>query len=398
MAPKRGRHTRARPGPGGPGRPATSGRVTPPVGPGARGQVSFSGPSIEGLVAPLLTSLRAVAPETSEARPLGIELWGDRMAATIYGPDQMPPELFADLAAGLLASDDPDARPALAALAHTLSWREAKPLRRAHADHRARVGPDDDSDLGIGRATPTRAVEISDPCGDGVTLLVDLDQPGSPHTVGVYVDHNLAGLATDLLVGPPWAELDATGVHREVSGALALDVTLAEARARCEAALRSSDHATHAPVSPDFDSTRALVERRLDLLPTGGRVSPPERLEEGELDALVADFLAAPEGAGLSAAERDEAVWLLELWLDHATTETWGGPLRVSPLLIEQFCVDWYPQSVAVDAATAHSAPAVLAAWVRYATRATGRDDEGRDDALAAVTEWTPHLPGPADH
>jgi len=362
--------------------------------------VSFQRPSIDTVVAPLVATLRSMAPLDADGRALGIELWADRMASTVYGPDSMPRDFYTELADGLEASADGDARPALAALARVLTWREARPLRHVHQRLRAAAGDDDASDLGIGRATPLRAVEVSHVQGDGVSLIIDFDQPTAAHTVGVYVDHNLLGMAKDLFVGPAWSILEDSGAYRGDDGddgaggggMVRAEITLADARARIEAALRSTDHSPGAPVSEDFEASRPLVERRLALLPIGGREPLPVELDEDVIPGLIDAFLASPEALELDEAEREEAAWTVELWLDHATSETIGGPLRLSPTLVELFCADWYPRMVGADSATAAAAPAVLEAWARYAARTSGLGKRWLDEALRAIGHWGPEM------
>lgn len=402
MAPRKGRHPRRTKGPGGPRRTSRVGDNVIPISraPSARPREGLLAPSVDNLVRTLLSSLRKIAPSDPESRPIGIEVWADRMAATVYGADQMPDDFYADLADGLLVSDDPDARPALAALAHVLDHPDAEPLRRTHADHRAGLDPADPSDLGIGRATARRGFEIDHVQGDGVSLVVDLDQPGAPHCVGVYIDHNMGGLAKDLLVGPPWTALVHDRTYEGVPGMAVREIRLDELRARCAEAIALTDHSIDPPVAEDFDDVRALVERRMALLPTGGAVPERDAPEDEEIEELVGAFLRSPEASALREADRDEAGWLVDLWINHATGHAIGDPHRVSPTLIEVFCVDWYPRKVVADAATAAAAPAVLEAWTRYAARVTGLADEWRDEALRALAAYAPAMaddaPGPS--
>ena len=58
-------------------------------------------------------------------------------------------------------------------------------------------------------------------------------------------------------------------------------------------------------------------------------------------------------------------------------------------MLVEVFCVDWYPRKALVDPETTAAAPAVLAAWARYAARITGLDDSG------GTRRWPPSPPSP---
>ena len=388
MPPRKGRHPR-RKGPGGPRRTS---RVAPDAVPGTapgRHREGLLGPSVEALVRSLLSSLRAVAAPDDPARALAVEVWADRMAETVYGPEQMPADFYADLAEGLLASGDDDAPAALAALALVLDHRDAAPLRRAHVAHRATLPADDLSDLGIGRATVASTLEVSHPQGDGVSLVLELDQPGTPHTAAVYVDLTLGGLATDLLLGPPGAGRAASD---DGGGIEVASVAPAVVRARAERALDLTDHTVEPPMTPGADEARGAVRRRLALLPPGGEVEEVEPLDPDAIEALVEAFLDSPEAAALEEHERDEAGWLLDLWLGHATGHAVGDPHRVSPTLVERFCLDWYPREVIDDPSAAAAAPEVLRAWTRYAARLTDLDDRWRDEALEAVDTYAPAL------
>lgn len=387
MPPRKGRHRR-RKGPGGPRRTRRAGDVIPIGRARSAGTVHLTGPSITNLVGALLASVRTIVAD-DESRALGFEVWASTMAATVYGPEQMPAEFYADLADGLVASLDDDARPALAALAVALDHREAEPLRRVHAQQRALLPPGDASDLGIGRAVPRAAYEVADAAGDGVTLLVDVAQPGGDHTAGVHIDHNLGAMATDLVLGPPWAALEASGAHRE-RGLTVTEVSLADVRARYDEAVAVTDATLDPPTSDDFDTLRPVLERRMALLPPGGRVPEWPTLTDHEVDDLVAGFLASPEVQDLPEPARTEAGWIADLWIRHATDVTFGGPLRLSPALVEVFCASWFPGSVALDPVAAESVEPVLDAWVRHVARATGVDDDRRDEVLAAVHHWAP--------
>ncbi len=388
MSPRKGRHPR-RKGPGGPRRSSRVGPVrTPGTAPGTH-RDGLLGPSVDNLVRSLLRSVRTVAAPDDPARPLAIEVWADRMAETVYGPEQMPADFYADLAEGLRASDDPDAPAALAALALVLDHRDAAPLRRAQAAERAVRSGADRSDLGIGRATVTSCIEISHPQGDAVSLVLEVDQPGAPHTAAVYVDLNLGGMATDLVLGPPEAGRLAAV---DGSGLVVRAVDPAEARARAEWALDLTDHTVEPPVKPGAEEVRGAVERRLALLPVGGEVPEVEPLDPDEIEDLVDAFLASPEAAALGEDQRDEAGWLLDPWLSHATGHAIGDPHRISPTLVELFCLDWYPRKVIGDPSTAEAAPAVLAAWTHYVARITDLDDRWRDEALVAIDRWAPAL------
>lgn len=216
--------------------------------PGPR--VTFTRPPLDGLVTSLLESV----PTGHPARALAVEVWADRLATTLYAPGEMPEEFYGELAEALLAASHPEARPAIAALAHALAGTEADPLRRAHAEFRARLAPGDDSDLGIGRAVALSAVEIGpSDVENHTTLLVDFAQPTAPHSLAIQIDAH-DGRGTDLHLGPA-----GVGEGDEIG--------LTAARARYEMAIDLTDRDPDAPVAEEFHRTRPLGDRRMALLP-----------------------------------------------------------------------------------------------------------------------------------
>ena len=137
-----------------------SGRVTAPPGRPTGGGVTFSTPTVDGMVDTVLRALRAMVTTEAEGRAIGIEVWADQLAASVYAPGSSPPEMHADLAAGLRSSSDPDAPAALAALATCLVGTEAAPLRDAHAEALAERGPTTgatSASVGPRRSPPTRS-------------------------------------------------------------------------------------------------------------------------------------------------------------------------------------------------------------------------------------------------
>lgn len=336
----------------------------------------------------VLSTLRS-SLDDAEAPALAAELWADIVADRLFERDQLPRQMYAELAGALRASRAPEAPIALAALAVALPGRAAEALRRAQEEAVAERGADDATDLGIGRATPTVARVASDARGDAVALVVGFDQPGGAHSVTVVVDQNLGGVAADLALGPPPDTL-VPDADEDLA-----ELDLADARAWADSALDEVRRGG-GELAPDAERVSHLVARRLALLPGGGAVPARPTLTEDELDDLVAAFLASPEAAALDEATLDQATWIVELWVDHAVHGTIGGPLRVSELLVVLFCLEGFNATAASDdPATVAAAPAVLDAWIRHAARTTGLPDRWRDEALAALAQGTPYLGHP---
>ena len=128
-----------------------------------------------------------------------------------------------------------------------------------------------------GRPRPTAAALMCEgEFDDGVSVRVEFAAPGGePHTLGVYVDHNLGGLVTDAFVAGPLTEVRATlGAHAPHVALTISELDLAEARARVESALYQLDHTFDPPVDEDVGSLRALIDARSPVSPRSSSASP----------------------------------------------------------------------------------------------------------------------------
>jgi len=125
----------------------------------------------------------------------------------------------------------------------------------------------------LGQAHPTAAALMSEEAfDDGLSVMVEYAGPGyEPHTLGIYIDHNMGGLVKDVFLAGPLTEVRGQ-FNRDAPNHVGLvirDLDLDEARARVEAALYMLDHTYDPPVSEDVRPLRALVDARMRLLPDG---------------------------------------------------------------------------------------------------------------------------------
>lgn len=222
-------------GPGGPSRPARSGRATPPI---RRHRPDTSGvldPTLARMVATLLETAHRAAPADHPGRAPALELWAEDLAVSAYADEAMPPEFYEDLARTLLASSDPLAPAVLASLAAAVEHDDADALRRHRDRWRADTDDPDRHDLGIGRPVAERAV-VFDTVGEPqVSLVVGFRQAGVRHTIGLLVDDDLGGAGRELFVGPELDEVVARA--RREDGLVVADVALVEAATRAVAAI-----------------------------------------------------------------------------------------------------------------------------------------------------------------
>lgn len=232
----------------------------------------------------------------------------------------------------------------------------------------------------LGPAHPTAALLAYDEAfDDGVSVMVEF---GS-HTLGVYVDHNLGGLVKDVFVAGPLAEI------REMlrtPGVSLRKLDLGEGRARVEAALYKLDHTLDPPVNEDVRRLRALVEARTRVLPAGFTLPDEYReLAPEEREALLAGFLASPEGERWRGDDEAEDVAMLAI--EFGADYNHGGPLRWSPVVVEIFMLDWLARKVTPEPGVFERLPEVLSDWVRYAGHQRGVPEHALREAVAAVAE-----------
>ena len=228
---------------------------------------------------------------------------------------------------------------------------------------------------------------------DGITILIEARHDGDePHTVGVYIDHNLGGLAKDILMAESIASVAAIVAAEADRHEIRVEpMDPGEACERIHDAIEYTDTCFDAPVGEDFQALRALALLRAADLPGPfpGGVGEPE-ISAAERDALRDDLLAAPEGKNL--APDSDVAFVASLAIDYACDYPTGGPLRWSPVGVELFMVDWLPRKVLADRATFEAVPAALEAWVRYAGRRRGIPGWAIEETVASIGEWTSEL------
>jgi hypothetical protein len=260
----------------------------------------------------------------------------------------------------------------------------------------------------VGRARPTAAALMSEAAfDDGLSVMVEYAGPGcEPHTLGIYIDHNLGGLVKDVFLAGPLTEVRGQFDRHAPNhvGLVIRDLDLAEARARVEAALYMVDHTYDPPVNEDVRLLRALVDARMRVLPDGFELPDDhEEVSAQEREALLADFLGSPEGRRWRGDEDAEDV--AELAIDFGAGHNHGGPLRWSPVVVEIFMTGWLARKVTREPEFFTRVPDVLRDWVKYAGRrqavpaaplreAVAAVEHYRDEMLDAVTD--PEAWGPA--
>lgn len=356
----------------------------------------------EGAFRAILTSARTELVSVDDA--LDAESWASQLRSMwhrmslVDGAD--PEEVFGGALVDWLAGQhQPAALAALRALGGVGSeWFAGRAARAA--DRLARAGVSEPAWAGeVGQATPTEAWRLSeDYYGDGYAIFVGFTRPGATaHTVNVYIDRNLGGIAKDAFVAAEPLDDVLDAVRRTLADE---DVDLeqqdlADAAAEIRAAFGCTDRTLGPPGSDTLLAVRGLIEARLRLLPPNGQVAEWPSLTDPERDALLDEFCASPEAAGLSGCPDLAAVAhdILSFTCDYLD----GRPLRWSPTVVEVFLADWFPRKISAGRDYFAQVPQVTKSWIRFAGRIRHIDGRHVAETLTAVDRWTPELLGGAD-
>lgn len=244
----------------------------------------------------------------------------------------------------------------------------------------------------LGRARPLRAQSMRDRLfDDGLSVLLEFDQPGvERHTLGVYIDHNIGGIAKDAFLGGALDEVAALLAGSGEQGIALEEVSLGEAGARISAALEATDITLDAPASDDLRALRAFIDTRLGMLPAYEEITERPEVPASERGALLADFLASAEGERFAGDE--DARDIVTLVIDFAADYMDGRPLRWSPAVVEIFMTAWLPRKVLREPGFFARVADVLPAWVRYAGRCWGAPADAVEEVAASVSDWEEEL------
>jgi hypothetical protein len=244
---------------------------------------------------------------------------------------------------------------------------------------------------GVGAARPVAAaLQYEEAFDDGVSVMVEFDgHDEGPHTLGIYIDHNMGGLVKDVFLAGPLDEVRAKLSRRAPNGVrLAVrGLDLAEARGRVMAALDVLDHTYDPPVDEDVSRLRALIDARIDALPEGFEFDDEyEEMPQADRERMLTAFFASPQGERWRGDEDAEDV--LATAIDFGADYNYGGPLRWSAVVVEIFMTGWIARKVIREPAFFELVPDVLPDWVAYAGHQRGVPAEALDEAIDAVAAY----------
>ena len=320
--------------------------------------------------------------------PLAAEVWGSGVLAVWEGlpggvggfapagADPTTSTAAAGFAEALIrhAGDlaTPEAMAVLATLAAVGPSRVATRARTAAAAlEQAGIGAPAWAGI-AGTAVPTEAWIGSDIYGDQEIVIVGFSYPSLPddpgHSICVLVDHTERGIAKDAYPAAPLVQTLARWREAEGDGISLRPASLPEVAARLADALVATDFVDDASQTDGrtLAEMRSLLAARLATLPPAAAIGVAELDGEGR-EWLVAEFLGAPEAAGLLS--EPAAVIVCHSLIAYRCDYGDGDPLRWSPTLAGLCLLDHFPVRVSLDAPDLALVPDVLAAWVAFASR-----------------------------
>lgn len=380
------------------------GRVTPRRGAGApSGAGRLSAAERIGLEDIFAKLLRGARHDLShDIEPLGVEVWASQMWSVVegqYSVDMDPVEVFAGgLIAHAAGRRTPEAMMVLRALGAVAPEPYRSRARRA-ANRLAEAGVGEPSWTQlVDKTTPVSAWLSFDPVDDdGVSVMVGFDGPVGAHTLGVYVDYNLGGIAKDAFVVLATIEevLRRLRESDEAEPVEYREISVAEAAARWREAFEMTDMTLEPPLTEDVHHLRALVLARLSMMPVADHVPAHGEVGEDERERLLDEFLESEETIGLWGVDGDEghhvehlALQVMTFSLDYVR----GTPLRFSPVMVEIFCLDWAPRKIAADEDAVRLLPDVLVAWIRFVGRRRGIPEASIGEAVEAAYGCAPEM------
>ncbi len=244
------------------------GRVTPKGGPSRGRRTPDARAGLQDIFEMVLGS--AANDLSDDLPPLAVEMWASQvwsMWATSVLVEHDPLDVFAG---GFIAYAAKQATESACMALRALGAVAPEPYgsrARKEADRLAGAGTAERSWAAvIGTGEPTQAWLSYDPIDDdGVNVMVEFDGPGEPNTIGVFIDHNLVGMAKDVFA-MPLGVAHLMGIQQGVEGSeqpAFREITLEEASGFWAESLEMTDRMLHPPTSEDFDH---LARARLGAL------------------------------------------------------------------------------------------------------------------------------------
>ena len=326
--------------------------------------------------------------------PLAAELVASAVVSMWHAEHPANTEALGALAVGVLGQLADRPEPDVLALLLAMSVMAPTPLdelaRVSIAHLRAQSVPEPLWVRSVGKPRLVDAWISTDELDDQSNVLAAFAYGSRPpHAFNLIIDVNFQGLIRDAFaadeadrVRDKWVRVSGLPVRALTRQALA-DIL--------GQAIEMYDIYLEPPVSDGARHLMPLLRSRLHLLPKPRRIETPE-VGEDERAALVAEFAASPEAAGLGRLDDRPAAeiagWLVDFACDYGA----GDPLRWSPIAVEIMLVDWLPRKVNLDTEEVDVMPDVLRRWVRFSARRKGLSDTVIAETLEAIDTFAPEF------
>lgn len=321
--------------------------------------------------------------------PLAAESWASAMLGNFWKIDaprqariELERRLWPEVVSRAEAMASPAGRAVLEALSAVADDAVRKDARAAADRLRAR---------GVG--APAWAAELDSIAFEGAWVLHDVfgDHeayfatfyfPGRPpHLVNALYDKARGGIIKDGFAG--YLGEDPRRRAAKEDGVLVVDVEPGAMARRVTDAIEIGDTYIDNDWTPEFRQFRSLLLARMRRLPMAPSIEPPEPPDDGARETIATEFLATAGGDG-----QEEADIIVSHCLDYVCDYLGEDPFRWSPIVVEQFLLDYLPRKVSLGLATVAQLPAVLRAWVRFALTKRGLEERWIVETEEAVDRF----------
>ncbi|MBI3746886.1 MAG: hypothetical protein HY264_10285 [Chloroflexi bacterium] len=323
--------------------------------------------------------------------PLEAEFWASSMMGTFYKVDgplearlELETRLWPAAIAAAEARGDIGGRAILEAVA-AVGDRAVRLLARAATARLETAGvPAPRWASELGSAVFESAWVLQDVFGDHEAYFATFRYPGrEPHVVNALFDKALGGIIKDAFVGYPMEDPRQGIAHED--GVLSSDAAPEPMARRIIDAIELGDTYLDNDWTPEFRQFRALALARMRQLPASVPQEPPPPPDDAARAAITAEFLASGSGRG-----QDEADLIVSYCIDYLCDYLGEDPFRWSPIVVEQFLLDYLPRKAALSLATIAQLPTVLRGWVRFALSRRGLAERWIVETEEAVDEFAP--------
>jgi hypothetical protein len=318
--------------------------------------------------------------------PLDAEAWASAMMGTFYKIDapfeareELDARLWPEVVRRAEARADAEGLAVLEALSAVADAALATDVRAAAVRLRSAgiAAPSWAADLGT--ATFEGAWMLVDVFGDHEAYFATFRYPGRPaHLVNALYDKARGEIISDGFVG--YSRDDPRQLIPKEDGVSTADADPAAMARRILDAIDSGDTYIDNDWTPEFKRFRAIILARMRALPLAPPIEPPEPPDDAAREAIVSEFLAS--GA---VSDHDEADMVVSHCLDYLCDYLGEDPFRWSPIVVEQFLLDYLPRKVSLGLGTVAQLPAVLRAWVRFALTKRGLEERWIVETQRAV-------------